>query len=192
MLVLPDNQGKRALGFAVIGSSSQRSGSILNAAIGQFAVESTKRYQAIFDATGRLKDTWCNIFAWDTSCSLDAEIPHWTNPDGSPAEPSWEPGHLQVERSANGTQDWLAEFGAKYGWSLVSEAQDAQERANAGFPTYATLKEPNGHGHIAPLIAVDAQAGVWIAQAGARNFARGTLAAGFGKYVPQVLFFTHD
>ena len=51
--------------------ASNRSVAIYNNVINQFAVGVNPRYQPSTNAT------YCNIFAWDVTRAMNAEIPHW-------------------------------------------------------------------------------------------------------------------
>jgi len=157
-----------------------RSPEQLRAVARQFDVEHAARYQP---GGGK---TWCNIFLWDVTSALGAEIPHWVNFGGGPAEP----GH-GMEQSANSVVRWLQDVGGAHGWVEVDEAT-ARADASAGRPAVAVWANPlpNHSGHVA-LVLPD-QPGVTgpvIAQAGARNYAAAPLARGFGPYKPR--YFTH-
>ncbi len=74
------------------------------------------------------------------------------------------------------------------GWYPIASRDQAQLNALAGklaLPTYYNLA---GHGHIAIVLPFDGA--MQIAQAGAKNFNRGALAAGFGNIQP--IFYGHD
>ena len=152
-----------------------RSGTLLHIVVRQFDVERHARYAP--------KDgkTWCNIFVSDVTSALGCPIPHWVTTAGRPST------HTEAgarELTANQTQDWLRELGVKFGWR-PAKADEAAERANGGFPTVATWKNPAGSGHIAVCIPGG------IAQAGKENFNLGSLERGFGTG-REILFFTHD
>lgn len=48
---------------------------LYSAIINQFGVETNPRYRP------RNNNTYCNIFVWDVSSAMGAEIPHWINPN---------------------------------------------------------------------------------------------------------------
>jgi Putative peptidoglycan binding domain len=140
-----------------------RSAGLYDDVLNQFAVGVNLRYAR------RDGNTYCNIFAWDATRAMGAEIPHWVN---------------GRELDANSCHRWLATTGARNGWSPAAAAQ-AQAAANAGRPTVATWNNPGGIGHIAMVRpGTLTAAGPAIAQAGAKNFNKGHLADGFGARVP--------
>jgi hypothetical protein len=141
-----------------------RSAEQLAAVVQQFNVATDARYQP------QGGTTFCNIFVWDVTRALAAEIPHW-----------WV-GH---EMNANALYDWLSAHGGDYGWTACS-ADDASAAAAAGKPAVAVWKNPSGGpGHIAVVIPTpDGLSGVYIAQAGARCFYGEALNHGFGNLVP--------
>lgn len=148
--------------------SDNRSAIRYRAVIDQFDVESNKRYAA--DPNGATK---CNIFAWDVTRAMAAEIPHWRFKD---------------ELNANAIFDWLSGEGTDYGWHWCTDSI-ARQRALEGFPTVVAWKNPVGVGHIAVVIP-SKEPGVRIAQAGGANFADRSVVAGFGSRI--VRYFTHD
>ncbi len=131
-----------------------------NDVINQFAVGVNPRYAR------RDGNTYCNIFVWDVTKAMGAEIPHW-----------WQGREL----NANATNDWLHQNGAAHGWRKVSAAE-AQAYANQGKPAVASWKNPGGIGHIGMVRPGEITAGgPALAQAGASNFNRGHVADGFGN-----------
>lgn len=166
--------------FSVGSMPHTRSADLLEAVVAQFELPTSPRYQP------RDGKTYCNIAAWDITRALYAEVPHWCGPDGRPCRPGT-PG--AIETTANNlARWWFRDIGQVIGWTQVS-ADDAQAHADAGRPAVASLENQRGHGHIAVLVPSRGEAGVWIAQAGARCFARGRLAEGFGQHSPE--FWTH-
>ena len=170
-------------------SAGSRSGNNLNAVIDQFMVASNTRYKRTSSAT------YCNIFAWDVTSALNAEIPHWIK-NNAPAEPGASGAH---ELTANATYNWLRDYGGGYGWYTVS-AKQAQERANSGYPTVAVWKNPTGKsGHIAVVrpegsgYYYSSSKGPVIAQAGGSNYNRTNVSTGFGSSkMSAILYYTHD
>lgn len=138
----------------------QRTRALYDAVIDQFDVARNPRYAR------RGGDTWCNIFAWDVTRAMGAEVPHWAS---------------GRELDANSMHRWLAREGAARGWRRVT-AQEAQTWANLGRPAVATWYNPQGTGHVA-IVRPGALTGrgPTIAQAGARNFNHGQLQDGFGQ-----------
>lgn len=107
--------------LAVTSCPSCRSPDALDEVIDQFSVETNPRY-APEDVTGDGRDeTWCNLFAWDVTRALCAELPHW-----------WRGREL----TANGLYDWLLQYGRHFGWG-EGRAVEALAAANAGRPAVA-------------------------------------------------------
>lgn len=119
--------------------------------IDQFDVAANPRYRP---RNGR---TFCNIFVWDVSRAMGAEIPHW-----------W----AGRELDANATAAWMRMHGPARGWRRVGAAE-AQAHASAGRPAVGLARVPGGVGH-AVLVRPGAltQRGPAIAQAGAVNLSR--------------------
>jgi hypothetical protein len=156
--------------------------------INQFAVENNPRYSPKFSAENTITATYCNIFAWDVTRAMNAEIPHWVDSQGAPA-----PIGKGRELSANGTVDWLHAYGEKYGWRKATE-QEAQQKANNGSPVVATWKNPSGQsGHIAMVLpkSQPSNESTKIAQAGAKNYNNAPLTKGFGTG-KSIEFWVHD
>lgn len=156
--------------FAPLQSTpATRSPEQLRAVIGQFEVHAP-RYQKR-DVTGDGKpETFCNFFTRDVSRAMHAPLPE---------------GYR-----ANEMFIWLSGLEAQaQGWKPATE-QGAQAAADAGWFAVAVWKNPTGApGHITPLIPSDGQAGTWVANVGASNFARGLLVRAFGALKPS--FFVH-
>lgn len=148
--------------------------------IDQFRVEENPRYKVRDLNRDGYDDTFCNIFMWDVTCAMGAEIPHWV--EGR-------------ELNANAAVAWLANDGAKRGWKSATAVQ-AQQYANQGCPAVAVWLNPTGGpGHVAMVRpgVPDPVEGPVIAQAGATNFNNGTVARGFGhRLLPVVLYYIHE
>ncbi len=148
----------------------------------QFDVERSPRYQP---SAGR---TWCNIFLWDVTSALGAEVPHWVDLLGKPVSP----GPLARELSANATVGWLEQDGPAHGWTECDEA-GARQAAREGRPAVAVWANPvpSHSGHVAVVLPdADPYDAAQIAQAGAVNFCGGPLYRGFGSIKPR--FFQHS
>lgn len=149
-------------------SEGNRSAKLLNEVIAQFQVETNGRYKQ--NKYGN--DTYCNIFVWDVSRALGAEIPHYVN--SQTGEPRYYPNvQGAMELDANGVADWLSKNGAKYGWKEVS-AKEAQAHANRGYPAVTAWKNAGGIGHVQVVCPskngdFDTARGVTVAQAGRVN-----------------------
>ena len=171
------NPALRATAF-VAADSSNRSAALSTRIIQQFSVQNNSRY---IDPN----KTFCNIFAWDVTSAMGAEIPHWVDANDRPAEPLAQGAR---ELNVNSTVSWLEQKGASYGWKSTT-APNAQSFANSGRPVIAIWRNPTGsYGHIAVVRptsqAFDANQGPAIAQAGGFNGANNTestfVRTGFG------------
>jgi hypothetical protein len=156
------------------------------AVIDQFHVESNPRY--VRNRAGR-GESYCNIFVWDVTRAMRAELPHWVDDDGEPAAVQ-----CGRETTANGVIEWLRAHGARFGWHPAG-ASGAQSWANRGRPSIAAWYNPAGIGHLAVLRpgSVD-EHGPLIAQAGEINAARVRAADAFGAAWRrgEVIYFIHD
>lgn len=138
--------------------------------IDQFRVDESKRYEPG-------EKTYCNIFVWDVTRALGAEIPHYIlKDDKASAAAVDELGQFKVEAAkrkelnVNSTVAWLKEHGPSNGWRRV-DARMAQQMASGGHPAVAVWANPNPkkHGHIAiirPGSLPLNTGGIAIAQAG--------------------------
>lgn len=166
--------------------------------IDQFRVEQSERY-----APG--EKTYCNIFAWDVTRALGAEIPHYViKDDPAGASAVDELGQFKAgaagreELDVNRTVGWLKEHGPSHGWQRV-DARMAQEMANGGHPAVAVWPNPGSgkHGHIAvirPGSLPLQTGGVAIAQAGRLVLNADHLDAGFNdpELRKPVQYWRHD
>jgi LysM repeat protein len=161
-----------------------RQRSIYDQVLNQFAVGHNPRYIR----TGGM--TFCNIFTWDATRAMGAQIPHWIDASGEIKQP-FSPNASEV--NANGTQRWLERFGEAHGWN-ETDAAGAQEAANQGRPAVAVRRNPvaGRHGHIAMVRpGVINGRGPATAQAGSSNFNLGHLKDGFDS-LPNIKFFKHE
>lgn len=182
---------------AITNAVGERSPEKYNQVIDQFDVEKNPRY---LPGDGK---TYCNIFAWDVTRAMGAEIPHWVNAKGEPCKPG---AKGAIEINANLTAKWLKDHGKEYGWVEVTR-EEAIAAANEGKPTVAvwynnTFKDgtldtahPWSHdwgrsGHIVIVrpknskfrITQDSEKnrlGVYIAQAGSKNYQYTIIENGF-------------
>ena len=140
------------------GNPAMRTAVTYDNVINEFAVASNPRYAQ------RDGNTYCNIFAWDVTRAMGAEIPHWVDNAGHPQP--YNSGH---EMDANSTNRWLNQHGPEQGWRPVSAAE-AQRLANLGFPAVASIDESPDIGHIGVVRpGSDSGQGPALAQAGATN-----------------------
>lgn len=156
--------------FSITSMQGERTAEKYDAVVDQFAVEQAERY-APRDLTGDGRnETFCNVFAADVCSAMGAPLPRLR---------------------ANQMVSWLAGPGSDAGWAEVNSAS-ARLFAAYGHPTLVAWQNPDPQqpGHIAVVRpSTLTSEPLRIAQAGARNFARGTLAAGFGSR--PVRFFVH-
>ena len=147
------------------------------AIIRQFDIVGNPRY------TPRNGTTFCNIFLWDVTKAMGAEIPHWVI-NGVP-----DSTRKGKELNANAVCDWLNTApGKNQGWVPCS-AGEAVANAKLGCPAIVTWKNPTGIGHVGVVIP-SLFPGVRIAQAGGTNFFDGDVTKGFGTRA--VSYFKHS
>ena len=173
-----------------ISDESNRSPENYNNVIEQFDVTHNIRYtRNTMDGKSKKGVTWCNIFAWDVTKAMGAEIPHWYDP--VTGEPTAVGAKGAKEMGTTGMNQWMDQFGSKFGWREMTAAE-AQAAANSGKPTVALST-----GHVAMVVPSESgynpiPNGPRITQAGASNFENGTTKGGFGREYSQVRYFTHD
>lgn len=159
--------------------------------IDQFGVETNERYRVNKNGTG---DTYCNIFAWDVTRAMGAEIPHFIN--AATGVPMASAGANVKELDANGVNDWLNSYGATYGWRKATP-EEAQQYANAGMPAVTSWKNPSGHGHLQVVRpsadgTYDQTRGVAIAQAGRQLIRNGYCSDAYSnETMSQIDYFVH-
>ena len=152
----------------ITGSASNRNRLLYENVINQFAVGVNPRYAHRFNKEKKTWSTFCNIFLWDVTRAMGAEIPHWVNRSGEPVGVG-----KGNELSANGVCGWIQKHGTRYGWRRIESAEQAQTLANAGHPTVLVWNNPRGIGHVSvvrPGTLNDH--GPEIAQAGGKNVNR--------------------
>ena len=176
---------------AITSNPSNRSAALYTSVIAQFSVETNPRYAVNKKGHG---DTYCNIFMWDVTSAMGAEIPHYIDPNtGAPMTyPDVKGGR---ELSANGIYNWLFNHGSQYGWYQVS-AEEAQALANRGQPVVTALKNNSGHGHVQVVCpsedgTYDPARGVTIAQAGRRLTSYKPITSIYNASLPKVVYFAH-
>ncbi len=184
---------------ALRNDAQNRNHTALNAVLDQFAVEAEKRYQP------GLFSTYCNIFAWDVTAAMNAEIPHWLNrktnmPYRYNRKISYsENARLAFEINVNTLYDWMRMNADVIGYRQVGE-QEAKAAANNGKPAVAIWKNPEegSSGHIVVLRPYDTNHGgepeeTYVAQAGRRPSNYIPLNKVFSKDKMQTLvFYVHD
>jgi len=175
----------------VVNHMGERDPGTYREVISQFGVETSERYRVNKNGVG---DTYCNIFSWDVTRAMGAEIPHYVN--AATGEPAAQGDAGATELDANATNDWLNTYGRQYGWVEVS-AEQAQEYANAGKPAVTSWKNSGGHGHMQVVSpsesgTYDAERGVAIAQAGRHLYNYNYITSVYGQgTLGQVQYFAH-
>jgi hypothetical protein len=158
--------------------------------IDQFQVETNPRYAVNKKGHG---DTYCNIFMWDVTSAMGAEIPHYV--DAKTGAPRTYPDTKGAsEMSANSIYNWLHEHGSNYGWFEVTPEQ-AQTLANQGRPVVTAFKK-TGHGHVQVVCPskdgqYNAERGVTIAQAGRHLSSYKPITSVYNASLPKVKYFAH-
>jgi len=145
----------------ITSTPDNRSAEIYKMVVDQFDVENSERYRP-----GRSGNTYCNIFAWDVTRAMGAELPYYTDPKtGAPMYyPDVKGAKYMMARDMD---KWLEQYGPQYGWHQV-DAETAQKHANLGRPVVTSA---NHLSHMQVVIpskdgAYDPVRGVTIAQAG--------------------------
>ncbi|MDD4074827.1 MAG: hypothetical protein PHC80_01915 [Eubacteriales bacterium] len=187
-----DNSAEKSARFAaaerIISNVGNRSAALYRAVVDQFNVENNARYQP------RDGSTYCNIFQWDVTKAMGAEIPHHTNANTGAPTTKDDPDVRYM--NANRISDWLNSLGEKYGWYEVS-AEQAQRLANQGHPAVTIWKNNSGgHGHCQVVVpsedgTYDPVKGVAIAQAGRRLFNNAYITNVYSASLPEVQYFAH-
>lgn len=154
--------------------------------VSQFYVETNPRYTPRDLNKDGVQETLCNIFLWDVTRAMGAEIPHWALANGASAAVG-----MGKELTANATVDWMNEHGERVGWRKISE-NEARESAAQGYPTVVLWQHHGGIGHVACVYP--GPTGVTlIAQAGSKNFVGLPLSAGFARLKePALQFWMHE
>jgi len=162
----------------------QRDQAIYSQLINQFAVGDNPRF---LPGHG---ETYCNIFVWDVTRAMGAEVPHWIDGSGNIAVPG---APHASEININGGVVWMRNHGVtEHGFTRVT-AEQAQDAANRGQLSIVMWKNPTGgHGHTAIVRpGLINQRGPEIAQAGRHNFNRGRVVDGFGD-ITTMGYYIHD
>ena len=154
--------------------------------IDQFDVSKNKRYEQGKNGQGHVTSKYCNIFVWDVTRAMGAEIPHWVDTKGNPT--SFGVGY---ELDANGTVDWMNNHGTKHGWRKVDD-KEAQRMANEGHPAAVLWKNPGGIGHVAMVRPGEiTKKGPAISQAGSKNLNEAHVYDIFGANA-KLEYWVHD
>ena len=173
---------------AIKSIEDNRSPELYNAVISQFRVESAERYRPF-----RNDATYCNIFMWDVTSAMGAEIPHYTDP--ATGEPRYYPDVKDTKAmTAIEIDKWLKTYGPEYGWHEV-DARTAQEYANEGKPAvtaggsldHVQVVCPSKNGEFDPI------RGVTVAQAGSRVTSYSYISGIYGAdSLAKVTYWVHE
>ena len=178
----------KAITPGITSSAGSRSAAQYNRVIAQFQVESNERYRPHRLGKG---DTYCNIYVWDVTRAMGAEIPHYI--DAGTWEAKYYPDtNGAIEMGATRMCQWLEKKGASYGWREVS-AEEAQRMANQGkpavavMPTHVQMVCPSKDGTYHP------QKGVTVAQAGSQVIGYTYISNIYGKNsLNKVKYYAHE
>ena len=174
---------------AITSSVVNRSPELYRAVVAQHDVENAERYRPF-----RNGNTYCNIFMWDVTRAMGAEIPHYVDPD------TGTPRYYPDTKGARGQtafriDNWLREHGPLYGWREV-DARAAQMHANQGKPAVTTAGTID---HVQVVVpsrdgGYDPVKGVTIAQAGkiVSNYMHITDIYSKNAMNNNVRYFVHD
>lgn len=187
--VIPDQPWKPVYP-SITSNVSNRNPELYTKVIRQFSVETHRRYEVNKKGTG---DTYCNIFMWDVTRAMGAEIPHYY--DAKTGVPKEYGDKGANEMTANAIYNWLHKYGDQYGWYKVSPEQ-AQQMANQGHPVVTAFKNSGGHGHVQVVCpsedgVYDEKRGVTIAQAGRNLTSYRPITKIYNKSLPKVVYFAH-
>jgi len=174
---------------SVTSNEDNRSPERYRSVINQFRVETAERYRP-----QREGNTYCNIFVWDVTSAMGAEIPHYTDP--VTGEARYYPD-IRGARSmgAIATCSWLATHGESYGWREV-DAETAQMHANQGRPAITSAGSIGHVQIVCPSLngEYDPVKGVTIAQAGSRvtNYTHISSIYGANTLKNNIRYWIHD
>lgn len=183
----PSNMGQKC-SPSIVNNVGNRSAKAYNNVIQQFNVETNSRYTPYKNGS-----TYCNIYVWDVTSAMGAEIPHRTDSNGDIADSKTSNVKYMT---ANAMYDWLGNKGKEYGWKEVS-AEEAQKYANMGCPSVAAWKNPKGHGHIQMVVpskdgSYNQSKGVAISQAGSKVIEYGYITDVYSsKRLNDIKYFVH-
>ncbi len=175
----------------VTSTAYNRNAQLYRQVINQFNVETNPRYEVNKKGRG---DTYCNIFMWDVTRAMGAEIPHYVDPETM--EPRYYPDTQGArEMNANSIYRWLGTKGQEYGWKEVS-AETAQQLANAGHPVVTAKQNPGGVGHVQVVCpsldgGYDPRTGVTVAQAGSTLTNYATMSSLYRNSMPEFKYYAH-
>ncbi len=184
-------QASKPVSPVVTSNVNNRSASLYRSVIDQFSVETNPRYKVNKNGND---ETYCNIFMWDVTRAMGAEIPHYVDPK-TLAPVQYPDTRGARELTANGIYDWLGKVGSQYGWYSVT-AEQAQNLANQGKPVVTAMRNAGGHGHVQVVSpSLDRQynsaRGVMIAQAGSHLYNYAPITSVYRASLPKVVYYAH-
>lgn len=187
---IPASAGK-AVSPSVTSSEGNRSAALYTAVIRQFNVTKNPRYAVNKNGNN---DTYCNIFLWDVTRAMGAEIPHYVDPV-TKAPRAYPDVKGAKEMTANDIYDWLHSVGEQYGWYKVT-AEQAQALANQGKPVVTAMKNDSGHGHVQVVCpskdgGYNTEKGVTIAQAGRNLYDYAYVTQVYNASLSKLTYFAH-
>lgn len=156
--------------------SACRSAELTRRIVAQFELDTHLRYLAR-DLTGDgWPETFCNVFLSEVTAALGVPVPRVRQVG---LDLRWMRANDQVR--------WLRGADA-HGWRAC-KGDEAQAAVDRGEVAVVGWENPAGPGHVALVVPSDGEPGIWTAQAGVTNFARGRVESGFGRMAVE--FFTH-
>lgn len=166
-----------------IEADSARSQRVL-AAVRSINAASPKYTARDIDGDGK-KDTMCNWFVADVAAAIGLSVNAIPTNDQAAVDGN---GYKPV--SANRLNEYFHQEAAEPNghWRMVSQA-DAATAASQDKFVVASLKNGQGHGHVAIILPGSTGKAIRIAQAGRVNGNDMALAEGFGKSTPTFFVF---
>ena len=179
----------RATSPSVTSDEGNRSPGLYRSVINQFDVETAERYRPFRDGY-----TYCNIYVWDVTSAMGAEIPLYTDPETG--EPRSYPDIKGAKSmGAIAMDQWLQTYGEEYGWREVG-AETAQRHANEGKPAVTSGGELGHMQVVCPSKDgdFDKVRGVTVAQAGriVSNYTNISGVYGANALNNSVRYWIHD
>lgn len=193
--IIPTNAAREVYP-EIVNHEGNRSAEAYNQVIDQFNVETHGRYRK------RNGNTYCNIFAWDVTRAMGAEIPHWLTYDNELYHMDNSISYkantaFARELNANSVYRYMEEHCADIGYKEVLPLE-GQLHANEGKPVVVVWENDGGIGHVAVIRPdmegqVSQASEIRIAQAGGNNYSNATLKSGFTDVnINEMKFYAHD
>lgn len=174
---------------AIVSDMNERSPELYRAVLDQFDVEKAERYRP-----GREGNTYCNIYVWDATRAMGAELPYYCDPStGAPMQfPDTKGAKVNLAKDMDA---WLKQYGPQYGWHQAT-AEEAQRHANQGKPAMTAAGDIGHVQMVAPSTdgSFDPIRGVTIAQAGAKvsNYMYISEIYGASALANKVTYWIHE